>query len=183
MSLGPAPFVLLDDHSFGQALPVQRRAVNQWKPAPLMTSQDLLHGRGSLRKRRGSKLIFVLSFHSKRVASAAQRGQGTLIVESKDDHDNDVNDDHDDDNFLIQEEKPSATKSFVRISIRMSDRLVPNLDFFVCRNKMTWTIGMERQAIKMRMTVINMVHWWRKWSMRRKVSELEVNLRVNGLMW
>jgi hypothetical protein len=53
---------------------------------------------------------------SKRVPSAAQRGQGTLIVESKDSRDNDMNNDNDDEdeNFLIQEEKPSATKSFVK---------------------------------------------------------------------
>ena len=53
---------------------------------------------------------------SSRAPSAAQRGQGTLIVESKDSRDNDMNDNNDDedDNFLIQEEKPSVTKSFVR---------------------------------------------------------------------
>jgi hypothetical protein len=53
------------------------------------------------------------------VASAAQRGQGTLIIESKDSRDNDMNDDNDndDDNFLVQEEKPSLTKSFVNIKV------------------------------------------------------------------
>ncbi|CAF0727287.1 unnamed protein product [Adineta steineri] len=52
---------------------------------------------------------------SGRTPSGAQRGQGTLIIESTKTRDNDVNndnDDDDDDNFLIQEEKPSATKSF-----------------------------------------------------------------------
>jgi hypothetical protein len=50
--------------------------------------------------------------------SGVQRGQGTLIVESKDTRDNNMNNDNDDDddNFLIQEEKPSVSKSFVRIS-------------------------------------------------------------------
>ncbi len=54
----------------------------------------------------------------KRVPSGAQRGQATLIIESKDARDNDMNNDNDDedDNFLIQEEKPSATKSMVNIS-------------------------------------------------------------------
>jgi hypothetical protein len=50
------------------------------------------------------------------VPSAAQRGQGSLIIESKDARDNDMNNnnDDDDDNFLIQEEKTSLTKSFVK---------------------------------------------------------------------
>ncbi|CAF0747519.1 unnamed protein product [Adineta ricciae] len=50
---------------------------------------------------------------SGKVLSGAQRGQGTLIVESKDTRDNDMNNDNDDDddNFLIQEEKPSVTRS------------------------------------------------------------------------
>jgi hypothetical protein len=63
-------------------------------------------------------LFFFLEKYSssfKRAPSAAQRGQGTLIVESKDSRDNDINDDNDDEdaNFLVQEEKPSVTKSFV----------------------------------------------------------------------
>ncbi|CAF0735145.1 unnamed protein product [Rotaria sp. Silwood1] len=55
-----------------------------------------------------------ISGSSGRIPSAAQRGQGTLIVESKGSRDNDMNNDNDDedDNFLIQEEKPSLTKSF-----------------------------------------------------------------------
>jgi hypothetical protein len=69
------------------------------------------------------------------VASAAQRGQGTLIVESKDDRDDDVNDDHDDDNFLIQEEKTSATKSFVRLPSLTGDRSVKTPDFFVIETR------------------------------------------------
>ncbi len=63
------------------------------------------------------KLLFF--YFIPRIPSAAQRGQGSLIIESKDTHDNDLNNDNDDDddaNFLIQEEKPSATKSFVRKS-------------------------------------------------------------------
>lgn len=50
--------------------------------------------------------------------SAAQRGQGSLIIESKGSRDNDINNDNDDDddNFLIQEEKPTLTKSFVNTS-------------------------------------------------------------------
>ena len=59
--------------------------------------------------------LFEIYFLLKRVPSAAQRGQGSLIIESKDTRDNNINDDNDDedDNFLIQEEKPSLTKSFV----------------------------------------------------------------------
>ncbi|CAF0731034.1 unnamed protein product [Rotaria sordida] len=55
-----------------------------------------------------------ISGSSGRVPSAAQRGQGTLIIESKGSRDNDMHNDNDDDdaNFLIQEEKPSLTKSF-----------------------------------------------------------------------
>ncbi|CAF1007188.1 unnamed protein product [Rotaria magnacalcarata] len=55
-----------------------------------------------------------LSGSSGRVPSAAQRGQGTLIIESKGARDNDMNNDDDDEdaNFLIQEEKPALTKSF-----------------------------------------------------------------------
>lgn len=54
-----------------------------------------------------------ISGSSGRVPSAAQRGQGSLIIESKDSRDNDMDNNNDDDNFLIQEEKPSLTKSFV----------------------------------------------------------------------
>ncbi|CAF3504554.1 unnamed protein product [Rotaria socialis] len=55
-----------------------------------------------------------LSGSTGRVPSAAQRGQGTLIIESKGARDNDMNNDDDDEdaNFLIQEEKPALIKSF-----------------------------------------------------------------------
>lgn len=64
-----------------------------------------------------SSLLTISIFLNQRVLSGAQRGQGTLIVESKDTRDNDMNNDNDDDddNFLIQEEKPSMTRSTVNI--------------------------------------------------------------------
>ncbi|UJR33764.1 hypothetical protein I4U23_021191 [Adineta vaga] len=91
-------------------------------PTLVSTDRDDNDGRPLVRPTtaaKRSKLITQTSSDevgapSGRVLSGAQRGQGTLIIESKDTRDNDMNNDNDDDddNFLIQEEKPSATKSF-----------------------------------------------------------------------
>lgn len=58
----------------------------------------------------------MFSLGNSSIASAAQRVQGSLIVESKDGREKDMDDD-DDENFLIQEDKTTASKSLVRYEL------------------------------------------------------------------
>ena len=109
-------------------------------------------------------------------ASSAQRGQSTLIVESKDKRESNMNDDDDDDNFLIQEEKPSTSKSLVKT--RESFDQDKNDSF---RNSMISMLVTVERPIKMMLMMDNMEVSFKKCSMQKKWAKMEVKSLVNDL--